>query len=101
MTPGRRVRTGLAIAFCIASCVPSFDQGGGSSEQYDYYATVHSHCMDAKTSEADRSLCDNRNPVDPDVIAAACDLDPEVDYDGDGVADNDDDEACAGYPDVP
>jgi hypothetical protein len=28
----------------------------------------------------------------------ACDLDPTVDYDHDGTANNDDDEACAGFP---
>jgi hypothetical protein len=36
--------------------------------------------------------------VDVTPIFAACDLDPNADYDGDGVAGNDHDEACAGYP---
>jgi hypothetical protein len=31
-------------------------------------------------------------------IIAACDTDPAVDFDGDGTADNDDDEACNGHP---
>lgn len=57
-------------------------------------------CMEAKRAEIEKLLaadCDT-SVLDDGAVFAACDLDPAVDYDGDGEAANDDDEACAGYP---
>jgi hypothetical protein len=57
-------------------------------------------CLDAKVEELEEWIDDdcNEDAVDQDNIVEACDLDPTTDYDGDGTADNDDDEACAGFP---
>lgn len=57
-------------------------------------------CMSVKATEIQKILdanCDIRAGSEAAVFAA-CDLDPAVDFDGDGTADNDDDEACAGFP---
>ncbi|HEU5058546.1 MAG TPA: hypothetical protein VFU21_18565, partial [Kofleriaceae bacterium] len=57
-------------------------------------------CLAAKESQLRRKAdarCDD-DVVDLGAIHAACDLDPATDYDRDGVPDNDDDEACGGYP---
>ncbi len=57
-------------------------------------------CLDAKATQlrawAD-AACDD-GALDEAAVYEVCDLDPVVDYDGDGTADNDDDEACAGFP---
>lgn len=57
-------------------------------------------CLNAKSIELQKVFDDacNIRAADEDAIFAACDLDPAVDYDGDGTPDNDDDEACAGKP---
>lgn len=57
-------------------------------------------CMHAKTTEIGKIVAAgcNHMAADANAIFAACDLDPAVDYDGDGNRGNDDDEACAGYP---
>ncbi|HUH05002.1 MAG TPA: hypothetical protein VML75_23555 [Kofleriaceae bacterium] len=55
-------------------------------------------CMRAKSDLSDALVaadCDT-DAVDPNDILPYCDLDPNVDYLGDG--NPDDDEACAGYP---
>jgi len=57
-------------------------------------------CMRAKTAaaiELESAEC-NEGAVDINPVFAACDLDSTADFDGDGIPDNDDDEACAGYP---
>lgn len=57
-------------------------------------------CMNVKSVEMQKILdadCDIRAASEAAVFAA-CDLDPAVDFDGDGTVDNDDDEACAGFP---
>lgn len=57
-------------------------------------------CMETKRTEAPKVVDADCDPeaVDPSPVFAACDLDPAVDFDGDGRADNDHDEACAGFP---
>lgn len=57
-------------------------------------------CMLVQIEEAQKILdaaCDV-GAANVQAVYDACDLDPAVDYDGDGTNDNDDDEACAGYP---
>jgi hypothetical protein len=57
-------------------------------------------CLDAKAIELQKLLdadCDV-TVLDNAAVFAACDLDPAVDFDGNGTADDDDDEACAGFP---
>lgn len=57
-------------------------------------------CMHVKTVEGAKILdasCDLRAASEA-AILAECDLNPAADYDGDGTAGNDDDEACAGFP---
>jgi hypothetical protein len=57
-------------------------------------------CLDVKTEELQKIADAQCDPAAADEAAvfAACDLDPAVDFDGDGTTDNDDDEACAGFP---
>ena len=57
-------------------------------------------CMLAKIEQGNAILeaaCDV-GAADPQAVYDACDLDAATDFDMDGTADNDDDEACAGYP---
>lgn len=57
-------------------------------------------CMHVKAREIRKivdSACDVR-AADEAAVLAACDLNPSADFDGDGTPDNDDDEACAGFP---
>lgn len=57
-------------------------------------------CMNVKSREIQKildAMCDLEAGNEPAVFAA-CDLDPTVDFDGDGTPDNDHDEACAGFP---
>ncbi len=58
------------------------------------------HCLQVKTDlvgDIVAQSCQSTPDQDQQVFDA-CDLDPSVDYDGDGTANNDDDEACAGFP---
>jgi hypothetical protein len=57
-------------------------------------------CMTVKVRELRKVIAASCNvgAADTGAIFAACDLDPAVDYDGDGQTANDDDEACAGFP---
>lgn len=57
-------------------------------------------CLEVKAAQFRAIIaaaCDE-DAADEAAVFAACDLDPTVDYDGDGSVDNDDDEACAGFP---
>jgi hypothetical protein len=57
-------------------------------------------CMHVKQREAQKILdatCDV-NAGDSEAVFAACDLNPNVDFDGNGTPDDDHDEACAGFP---
>jgi hypothetical protein len=58
------------------------------------------HCLEAKIALGHDFIANHCQPgdIDPQTVYAACDLDPTVDYDGDGTANNDHDEACAGFP---
>jgi hypothetical protein len=57
-------------------------------------------CLRAKTDAAPLVAANHCTPTAAidQMVFAICDLDPKVDYDGDGILDNDDDEACGGYP---
>ena len=57
-------------------------------------------CVHVKRVEAQRILDAACDFAAADIVAVldVCDLDPAIDYDQDGTPDNDDDEACAGYP---
>ena len=56
-------------------------------------------CMNARAQAArDFAITCDMADIDFAAVYAACDLDPSMDYDGDGTPDNDDDEACAGFP---
>jgi hypothetical protein len=55
-------------------------------------------CLDVKADILATLATCQASPDQDAAVAAACDLDPAVDFDGDGTADNDDDEACIGLP---
>jgi hypothetical protein len=57
-------------------------------------------CMHIRAIETANIVAANCNHLvaDAEAIFAVCDLNPDVDYDGDGNAGNDDDEACLGLP---
>jgi hypothetical protein len=98
-------------AICTNACVPT---GGQASCLADVKSDLDGaravldaageaaclHCLDVKASliaEVAANGCQSTAAQDAEVFAA-CDLDPAVDFDGDGTADNDDDAACAGAP---
>ena len=58
------------------------------------------HCLQVKLTTLREIIANDCGGTTEQVEAvfAACDLDPTVDYDGDGTVDNDHDEACAGFP---
>lgn len=101
----------FANALCVNSCVPA-------NEQQQCVADVKADMMSAMTDldAAGETNCircmKKKTELLPAIVAAgcmstmeqdnqvyaACDLDPNVDYDMDGTPNNDDDEACAGKP---
>lgn len=58
------------------------------------------HCLQVKTDLIGDIVAQSCQPTadQNQQVFDACDLDPIVDYDNDGTANNDDDEACAGFP---
>lgn len=57
-------------------------------------------CLDIKAAQLQDLLdaaCDI-NVLDNAPVLAVCDLDPAVDFDGNGTTDDDANEACAGFP---
>jgi hypothetical protein len=101
----------FAEAICVNDCVVP-------SEQQSCVTDVKADMTDAKAALTDKNEANcikcmkKKTELIPAVVAntcqstaaqdmevyAACDLDPNTDYDGDGTANNDDDEACAGRP---
>lgn len=56
------------------------------------------HCLQVKTDLIGEITNCQPTAAQNQQVFDACDLDPDVDYDQDGTANNDDDEACAGLP---
>lgn len=75
------------------------DLGDAEAELDDAGEAACLECLATK-AEVVRSIAEDCQPMAEDIaaIVAACDTDPTVDFDGDGTPDNDDDEACAGFP---
>ncbi len=76
-----------------------FDLNDARSELVDTGFQECLACLAAKAEAFRAAAATCQIAADDEAaIYAACDLNPLFDYDGDGTVDNDDDEACAGYP---
>lgn len=89
---------GSTDAGCIAEITTDMADAKAQLDEAGQAACIE--CMSVKAREIQNILdasCDIAAGSEPAVFAA-CDLDPAVDFDGDGTTDNDHDEACAGFP---
>jgi hypothetical protein len=89
---------GADMQMCVTDMTTDMADAQGQLDETG--ETQCAGCMHVKTREAQKILdaaCDV-NAGDSEAVFAACDLDPNVDYDGNGTPDDDHDEACAGFP---